>query len=316
MFSQCIFIVLLFQLVASIIVIDPVDPVLRSGQSVTFRCKAPSSVKSCIWIIDSDFNNPGDTYGTFENGECSFKLVVPVKHQVIKVSCSVCQNKNPQRIDLATTSITTIVLPKLELDHSYGNDTITAMAGKERKLTCTVAGARPKPDVLWKIGERQISEGITTNSTTDGDGLVTIVDTLRYTFAASDHGQMLRCITAGSWIDVEEDEYLASGLLNVMFFPQPQGTQYRLVGGQIRYIAVYFAANPSPTRAWWTLEEDGRIDVPTELANFSPADKSSNYEAYTLKRVNNIDRSSASRVVTFSQLKIVFGKEIKYSNAF
>ena len=145
---------------------------------------------------------------------------------------------------------------------------------------------------------------------------MTIVDTLRYTFAASDHGQMLRCITAGSWIDVEEDEYLASGLLNVMFFPQPQGTQYRLVGGQIRYIAVYFAANPSPTRAWWTLEEDGRIDVPTELANFSPADKSSNYEAYTLKRVNNIDRSSASRVVTFSQLKIVFGKEIKYSNAF
>ena len=145
---------------------------------------------------------------------------------------------------------------------------------------------------------------------------MTIVDTLRYTFSARDHGQMLSCIIAGSWIDVEQDDYQASGLLNVMFFPQPQGTQYRLVGGQIRYIAVYFAANPSPTRAWWTLEEDGRIDVPTELANFSPADKSSNYEAYTLKRVNNIDRSSASRVVTFSQLKIVFGKEIKYSNAF
>ena len=153
MFSQCIFIVLLFGLAASTIVIDPVDPVLRSGQSVTFRCKAPSSVKLCHWMIDSDFNNPGDTYGTFENGECSFKLVVPVTHQIKTVVCYVYLNNEPQRKYFATTSITTIVLPKLELDHSYGNDTITAMAGKERKLTCTVAGARPKPDVLWKIGK-------------------------------------------------------------------------------------------------------------------------------------------------------------------
>merc|ERR1712071_525400 len=56
---------------------------------------------------------------------------------------------------------------------------------------------------------------------TDKDGLVTIVETLHYTFAASDHGQTVRCITAGSWIDVEQDEYLASAMLNV-WFSQPQ----------------------------------------------------------------------------------------------
>ena len=154
MFCHCI-IVLLFGLAASTIVIDPVDPVLRSGQSVTFRCQAPSSVESCFWKIDSDL--PGNGHGTFENGECSFKLVVPVTHRVIKVECSVSQKDNPQIVDMANTKIIPAVLPKINLRSEFifeKNDTITAMAGKERKLTCTVAGARPKPDVLWKIGKQ------------------------------------------------------------------------------------------------------------------------------------------------------------------
>ena len=136
-------------------------------------------------------------------------------------------------------------------------------------------------------GERQITEGITTNSTKDNDGLVTIVDTLRYTFAASDHGQTVRCITEGSWIDVEQDDYQASVLLNVKFPPQPQDpiTQYSFVEGQTGDIAVNFI-HPPPTRAWWTTEDEGNIDVSTELANFSAPNQTSNYEAQPLKPVN------------------------------
>ena len=138
-------------------------------------------------------------------------------------------------------------------------------------------------------GERQITEGITTNFTTDEDGLVTIVDTLRYTFAASDDGQTVRCITEGSWIDVEQDDYQASALLNVKFSPQPQDpiTQHGFVEGQTGYIAVNFTSNPPPTRAWWTTEDEGNIDVPTELANFSTPNQPLNYEAYPLKPVND-----------------------------
>ena len=83
------------------------------------------------------------------------------------------------------------------------------------------------------------------------DGLVTIVDTLRYTFAASDYGKTVQCITAGWWIDVEQDEYLASALLNVWFFPQPQDPilQYGFVEGHTGDIAVYFTSNPSLHKA-------------------------------------------------------------------
>ena len=136
-------------------------------------------------------------------------------------------------------------------------------------------------------GERQITEGITTNSTKDNDGLVTIVDTLRYTFAASDHGQTVRCITEGSWIDVEQDDYQASALLNVKFSPKPQDpiTQHGFVEGQTGSITVNFI-HPPPTRAWWTTEDEGNIDVSTELANFSAPNQTSNYEAQPLKPVN------------------------------
>ena len=48
----------------------------------------------------------------------------------------------------------------------------------------------------------------------DGDGLTTIVDTLRYPFAAGDHGEMVRCLTAGSWLNMD-DPHEASAHLNV-----------------------------------------------------------------------------------------------------
>ena len=118
---------------------------------------------------------------------------------------------------------------------------------------------------------------------------MTIVDTLRYTFAPSDHGQTVRCITTGSWIDVEQDEYFASYLLDVMFFPEPQDpiAQYGFIEGQSGNIAVNFTSNPQPTRAWWTLEDNDKIDVPTELNNFSAPNQPSNYEAQPLKPVND-----------------------------
>ena len=167
-------------------------------------------------------------------------------------------------------------------------------------------------------GERNISDGMTKNfsrrqkiTTIDKNGLVTIVETVRYTFSARDHGQMLSCIIAEWWIDVEKDKYLASAMLNV-WFSQPQDpiTLYGFVEGQTGDIAFNFTVNPSPTRAWWTMEEDGRIDVPTKLANFSPTDKSSNYKAYPFNRVNSNQTTYEARLrlktITKQQADMVY----------
>ena len=167
-------------------------------------------------------------------------------------------------------------------------------------------------------GERNISDGMTKNfsrrqkiTTIDKNGLVTIVETVRYTFSARDHGQMLSCIIAEWWIDVEKDKYLASAMLNV-WFSQPQDpiTLYGFVEGQTGDIAFNFTVNPSPTRAWWTLEDDGRIDVPIGLANFSPTDKPSNYEAYPLEPINGSQPTYEARLrlksITKQQADMVY----------
>ena len=126
---------------------------------------------------------------------------------------------------------------------------------------------------------------------------MTIVDTLRYTFAPSDHGQTVRCITEGSWIDVEQDEYFASYQLDVMFFPQPEDpiTQYGFVEDHTGDIAIDFTSNPQPKRAWWTVEDEDEIDVPTDFTNFSAPNQPSNYEAQPLKHVD--DRQTAYKAV-------------------
>jgi len=206
-------------------VIDPVDPILRVGQTAKMLCKAPSSIKSCLWYINGQLYNPEPnpasdirSFGNFEDGECGIEFVSITDGENGAWACHVFLSADPGKAESATANVTTLVLPKIQLE-KITNNKLTVIAGEVTELTCTVADARPKPAVLWKIGEREISEGIeeaTTRSTTVNDGLVTIVDTLRYAFAPSDHGQLVRCITAGSWIVVGQDEYQASALLDVM----------------------------------------------------------------------------------------------------
>ena len=73
-----------------------------------------------------------------------------------KVTCLVFLGKT-YRIRTVSNSVPTVVLPKIQLISelmSDKNNMITVIAGEESMLTCTVAGARPKPTVLWKIGNQ------------------------------------------------------------------------------------------------------------------------------------------------------------------
>ena len=90
-----------------------------------------------------------------EDGECEFDLEMPARNRANKIYCHIFPRNNPDTISTKSTSVTTLVLPKIQLKSEFmfdKNDTVSVMAGEESMLTCTVAGARPKPDVLWKIG--------------------------------------------------------------------------------------------------------------------------------------------------------------------
>ena len=148
-------IVVVFGLAASNVVIEPINPVLRLGQVTKMRCQTPLSIRLCLWKFNGDVHVSGNETGNFENGECSYDLVLLQAHQAIQIECHLFPTREVPHVT-NFTSVTTAVLPKIELEFEFeivNNDTISAIAGKESMLSCTVSGARPKPDVLWKIGK-------------------------------------------------------------------------------------------------------------------------------------------------------------------
>lgn len=66
------------------------------------------------------------------------------------------------------------------------------------------------------VGDREIdSSNRQTVAVPRRDGMTTITDTLRYAFQAGDHGQVLRCLTAGPWLNMD-DQHDAFAHLNVI----------------------------------------------------------------------------------------------------
>ena len=162
--STFILIFMLFGLAAGSVVMDPVGPVVRLGQVTKMRCKTPSSITGCVWYIDESQYTTNLSYGNWEDGECCFDLV-PVTDKAMKVQCVVWLSNNSSNTETAYSNITYAVLPKIKLRSEFifdKNDTITVIAGEQSKLTCIVAFARPKPAVLWKIGNPILNQLIQT----------------------------------------------------------------------------------------------------------------------------------------------------------
>ena len=155
--SKFIVIVTLFGLAASIIVLDPMNPTLRWGQVIKMRCKARWSIDRCLWKVIDKWQQYNHTFGNLQDGECGFdletKLIKIPGTKKIEISCTVFSSKNRNKSVTNATSVT-IVVPKTRVKSEFpiDNGKISVMADKESMLTCTVAGARPQPRVLWKIG--------------------------------------------------------------------------------------------------------------------------------------------------------------------
>lgn len=323
--SQLTFILsaMLFGYVACSITIDPVDPILRLDETAKIMCKAPSSIENCFWYINNALLNPSTagtgrirSFGSLEDGECGIEFMTITEAENAAVTCHVFLVGQSDKAESATANVTTLVLPTIVMD-GVVNNKVNAVAGEEAELKCTVAGARPTPAVLWKIGDREIDESFRTTSVSMDDNLATIVDTLRYSFAPSDHGQQVRCVTAGSWIVVGQDEYDAYAQLDVMFAPQPQEPikLYGFVDGQPGDIFVNFTANPQPTKVSWLLDTNERLDVPATGVNYDNPDfevhpmtgSQGTYEARL--RLKTVTEESAARVYRLSVESFLKGEE-------
>lgn len=61
------------------ITIDPLSPVVRSGETVRLMCRADGPIRSCLWQINNDLYTLGEgqrfqPYGQLSDGECGIQV--------------------------------------------------------------------------------------------------------------------------------------------------------------------------------------------------------------------------------------------------
>jgi len=314
--SLCILGVLLIGSANGVIRIEPENPVVRLGDPAQLMCKVRGPIKSCLWEINGELYTlqEGAKYqplGNLQDGECGIQAYV-TEQENGQWTCRVFVEGVVDRAERASTNVTILSLPQIAIRPS--DNPITVIAGETSDLNCIVGNARPAPAILWMIGDREIdASNRKTVAVPSRDGLTTITDTLHYAFQAGDHGQTVRCITAGPWIR-ESDDHDTTAQLNVIFPPQPKepSTLYGFVAGQPGDVTVNFTANPRPVRVAWKLDDGSelavepftgrastdRIDV-MELKNTN----ASSYEArLRIKSVSEADARRHFRLIVESDL--------------
>ena len=76
-----------------------------------------------------------------------------------------------------------------------GATELLASAAEPVTVTCQARDARPKAELRWFLGDRQLTEGVTDDEETNPDSkLITSRSTLTHQFAREDEGAELRCV--------------------------------------------------------------------------------------------------------------------------
>jgi len=276
--------------------------VVRADETVRLMCRTNGSpIKKCQWEINGDLYELGEgqrfqPFGRLQDGECGIQATMSETENG-PWTCHVFK-EGSSRAEKASTNVTQLVLPNITLRPNA--EPITVMAGQETEVSCLVEKARPAPGILWKIGDREIdSINRQSKSTPLRDSTqITIMDTLKYTFEAVDHNQVIRCLTVGPWL-TENDPHEATAHLNVIFPPQPKEptTLYGYVAGQAGDVVVNFTANPSPIRVYWKVEDDSQLNV----VPYDGPSTNDRFEVYELKTTDQSAFEAKLRVRSVSE---------------
>ena len=101
---------------------------------------------------------------------------------------------------------------------------LLASAAAPEAVTCQALDARPKAELRWFLGDRQLTEGVTDDEETNPDSkLITSRSTLTHQFEREDEGAELRCVAKHPAFGEQEERQAA---LSVMV-----QCEYRVSGG-------------------------------------------------------------------------------------
>ncbi|XP_046651705.1 fasciclin-3-like isoform X3 [Daphnia pulicaria] len=287
------------------VTIEPQNIVVRQDQVTRLMCKTRTPIKSCLWEINGDLYNlaegsPYEPLGVLEDGECGIQARITDMENGVWACRVFLSGTSRSPAERASTNVTVLALPQISLRPR--DDPITVIAGENAQIDCMVADARPAPAITWVLGDRDLdftnTQTIMEPRPASGDSKVSITSKLNYAFQAVDHGKLLRCVTNGPWLSMD-DPRETFAQLNVIFPPQPKGemTLYDFVLGQPGDITVNFTANPRPSSVAW------KLDSETELAvePFTGRSSDPRVEVFELKSLNATSFEARLRIKTLGE---------------
>ncbi|XP_046437645.1 fasciclin-3-like isoform X2 [Daphnia pulex] len=287
------------------VTIEPQNIVVRQDQVTRLMCKTRTPIKSCLWEINGDLYNlaegsPYEPLGVLEDGECGIQARITDMENGVWACRVFLSGTSRSPAERASTNVTVLALPQISLRPR--DDPITVIAGENAQIDCMVADARPAPAITWVLGDRDLdftnTQTVMEPRPASGDSKVSITSKLNYAFQAVDHGKLLRCVTNGPWLSMD-DPRETFAQLNVIFPPQPKGemTLYDFVLGQPGDITVNFTANPRPSSVAW------KLDSETELAvePFTGRSSDPRVEVFELKSLNATSFEARLRIKTLGE---------------
>lgn len=261
--------------------VSPRNPTVRVGQNFTFMCRVAKSLMYCSIKL------PGSSAGLNMNentprtnnywyagdgisaGQCGITIARIDDSLNGQFKCSL-GFANEQTESDGTTNVTVARAPANDPDLVVTPDADRRFRAYNEetsiRATCTVKDSRPVANILWMIGDEQITDGLGPLKIVESpNDLFTVHQNLSRKLSWKDNGRDLKCVASHIALDGRPKQTIKQ--ISVRFAPRPiTGTieQFGFIVGEEGIISVQIHANPKPQLTWTVDYEsipEGSIDT-------------------------------------------------------
>jgi len=282
-----IFIIALLKDGASGVHVDvfPRNPTIKVGQNFTFMCRVGKPLMYCSIRVpgfNSGLNMNENTPRTnnywyegdgISKGQCGITIARIDDKQNGQFRCSLGFSDEQSESDgftnvtvarAPTYNPTLVVSPEPDRVHrAYNEDTVI-------KAMCTVRDARPAANIVWYIGDEQITDGVTRPEIMEsGSDLFTVQQNLTRRLIWKDSGRDLKCTALHIALDDRPKQ--TTKQISVRFAPRPLPApleQFGFIVGEEGIITVQIHANPKPYLTWIVDQESINEDSSDSTKRF------------------------------------------------
>jgi len=283
--------VLLALAAASLITAQELDLIFNSemidvkpNMTINLDCGTRKDYRYCVWEHNNEVFQVEDIYdGVYEgkgkpsvtdDNQCGIVLENAHNKDHGTWTCTIFVRGSSL---VGSKNISIMMKPT---EPKVSADVIEATTTEEVEVQCSVMDARPAADILWFVGDWEITTDAESEvSFSETKGSYNTVSTLTHMFKPEEHGHKLFCKVDHPTLQEPMNTSLD---VSVTFAPveKPIETFYDVKEGSDYEVVLSFTANPAPTKVMWKygdkMSEMMSVEVPSDngkvMASFSGED--------------------------------------------